>query len=316
MNFYKRGGEIMDKSKMIVNGIFYLVLTTLFLILWIKEKEVVAVIRGYRDAFSNKLINIFNLKNQGGQTALRKTVNFVETIGSALILVLVIQKFYLGNFLVPTGSMIPTIIPRDRLFGNMVIYKFKKPELEDIIVFKEPVENKVLYTKRLMGEPGDIVKIDYGHLYINGVKIEEREYSNLGELGYNTWIVPKKGDIVKIIPGANYSTEFKSEDIAKIQSELLKAPAAISEILPDVEFYINGKRTGMLLDYIHNEKVVTELLNGRTYEGDVEEDYYLALGDNTNGSYDSRMWGFVAESRIKGKAFVRFWPLNRIGLLK
>ena len=47
-----------------------------------------------------------------------------------------------------------------------------------------------------------------------------------------------------------------------------------------------------------------------------DEDYYLALGDNTNGSYDSRMWGFVKESRIKGKAFVRFWPLNRISLLK
>jgi signal peptidase I len=41
-----------------------------------------------------------------------------------------------------------------------------------------------------------------------------------------------------------------------------------------------------------------------------------ALGDNTANSYDSRMWGFVAESRIRGKAFVRFWPLNRISLLK
>jgi len=306
----------MDMSKMIVNGIFYLVLTTLFLILWIKEKEVVAAIRRYRDAFSDKLINIFGLKNEGGKKALKKTVNFIETIGSALILVLVIQKFYLGNFLVPTGSMMPTIIPRDRLFGNMVIYKFKKPELEDIIVFQEPVENKVLYTKRLMGQPGDTVKIEYGHLYINGMKVEAREYSNLGQLGYNTWIVPKEGDSVKIVPGANYSTEFRSEDIAKIQAELLKAPAAISEILPDLEFYINGQRTGMLLDYIHDAEVVTKLLNGKTHEGVVTEDYYLALGDNTNGSYDSRMWGFVAESRIKGKAFVRFWPLNRIGLLK
>jgi len=306
----------MDKSKIIVNGIFYLLLTAFFIILWVKEKEVVSAIRGYRDAFSDKIIEVLNLKGETTQKGLRKTVNFAETIGSALILVLLIQKFYLGNFLVPTGSMIPTIVPKDRLFGNMVIYKFKKPELQDIIVFKEPVENKVLYTKRLMGKPGDTVKVEYGHLYINGNKVEEREYSNLGMLGYNTWIVPKKGDEVKIIPGANYSTEFKSEEIAEIQRGLLDNPAAISEILPDVEFYINGKKTGMLLDYIHNKEVVTDLLNGKNYTGIVTEDYYLALGDNTNGSYDSRMWGFVAESRIKGKAFVRFWPLNRIGLLK
>ena len=306
----------MDKSKIVVNGIFYLLLTAFFIILWIKEKEVVSAIRGYRDSFSDKVIEVLNLKGETAQKWLRKTVNFVETIGSALILVLLIQKFYLGNFLVPTGSMIPTIIPKDRLFGNMVVYKFKKPELQDIIVFKEPLENKVLYTKRLMGRPGDTVKIEYGHLYINGNKIDERGYSNLGMLGYNSWIVPQKGDTVEIIPGANYSTEFKREDIAKIQEELLKAPAAISEILPDVEFYINGQKTGMLLDYIHNGEVVNELLNGRSYKGTVKEDYYLALGDNTDGSYDSRMWGFVAESRIKGRAFIRFWPLNRIGLLK
>lgn len=306
----------MDKSKILVNGIFYIILTAFFIVLWIKEKEVVAAIKGYRDAFSDKAIGVLNIKGEMGQKVFKKIVNFIETIGSALILVLLIQKFYLGNFLVPTGSMIPTIVPKDRLFGNMVIYKFKKPELQDIIVFKEPVENKVLYTKRLMGKPGDTIRIEYGHLYINGNKIDDREYSNLGMIGYNTWVVPKKGDKVVIIPGANYSTEFKSEDIAKIQEELIKAPAAISEILPDVEFYINGKKTGMLLDYIHDKDVVTALLNGKTYEGTVQEDYYLALGDNTNGSYDSRMWGFVAESRIKGKAFVRFWPLNRIGLLK
>jgi len=306
----------MEKSKIMVNGIFYLILTTLFLILWVKEKEVVAVIRGYRDSFSDKLIGILALKGETAQKILRKTVNFIETIGSALILVLLIQKFYLGNFLVPTGSMIPTIVPKDRLFGNMVIYKFKKPELQDIIVFKEPVENKVLYTKRLMGRPGDTVKIEYGHLYINGIKVDEREYSNLGQLGYNTWVVPKKGDTVKIVPGASYTSELKSGDIEKIQKQLLSAPAAISEVLPDAEFYINGKKTGMLLDYIHDENVVKLLLMGKTYEGVVQEDYYLALGDNTNGSYDSRMWGFVAENRIKGKAFIRFWPLNRIGLLK
>jgi len=48
----------------------------------------------------------------------------------------------------------------------------------------------------------------------------------------------------------------------------------------------------------------------------LEDNYYLALGDNTDNSFDSRYWGFVKGSRIRGRAIVRFWPLNRIGLVK
>jgi signal peptidase I len=305
----------MEKGKLIINGLFYLLLTSCFLLLWIKEKELVDIIKGYREVFSGKVISLFNVESSGTQKMIRKTVNFTETIGSALILVLIIQKFYLGNFLVPTGSMIPTIIPKDRIFGNMVVYNFKNPKREDIVVFKEPVENKVLYTKRIMGLPGETVKIEFGHLYIDGKKIDEREYSNFGLIGYDTWVIPKKGDIIEIVPGEDYSSEVKSEDIEKIQSYLLEKPGLLKEMLPDVNFYVNGTKTGMLLDFIHDKDTLGKIMKGNTIKIKLEEDYYMALGDNTDGSYDSRMWGFVAESRIKGKAFVRFWPLNRIGLL-
>lgn len=305
----------MEKEKLIINGFFYLLLTSCFILLWIKEKEVVDLIKGYREVFSGKIISLFNVESSGTQKMIRKTVNFLETIGSALILVLIIQKFYLGNFLVPTGSMIPTIIPKDRIFGNMVVYNFKNPEREDIVVFREPVENKVLYTKRIMGLPGEKIKIEFGHLYIDGKKIETREYSNLGFIGYDTWVIPKKGDTIEIVPGEDYSSEIKSEDVEKIQKYLLENPGQLKEMLPDVDFYVNSKKTGMVLDFIHDEKTLKEIMKGNTVKVQLEEDYYMALGDNTNGSYDSRMWGFVAESRIKGKAFVRFWPLNRMGLL-
>ena len=308
----------METSKLIINGIFYVILTTLFIILWINEKKVVAQIKIYRDKFSDFIIKKLNIRSKGVKIGVRKTINFTEAIGSALILVLIIQRFYLGNFLVPTGSMIPTIIPKDRLFGNMVIYKFVEPSREDVIVFKEPVENKVLYTKRLMGLPGETVEIDGEKLIIDGKKITDRRYSNLGELGYNQWVVPKKGDKLTIEPNGNY-VELAREnniDIKKIQENLLSKPGALSQILPDVSFYINGKKTGMILDYIHDEKILKKLLAGETIETTISEDYFLALGDNTDGSYDGRMWGFVALHRIEGKAFVRFWPLNRIGLLK
>lgn len=307
----------MDREHIIFNSIFYICLTSFFLYIFIKEKAIVAKIDKKRIAFEDKVVSKLKIQGKASEKIFRKVIKLVESLGTALILVLIIQKFYIGNFLVPTGSMIPTIVPKDRLFGNMFIYSFKAPKREDIIVFKEPIENKVLYTKRLMGLPGESVQIKYDRLFINGKKVSDREYTPLGELSYNTWIVPKKGDVIEIVPGANYNEKFTQEniDVAKVQKLLKENSGYVSQLLPNVKFYVNGVETGMILDYIHDPKVVEKLIDGKTVKETLDEDYYLALGDNTNGSYDSRMWGFVKEDRIKGKAVVRFWPLNRIGLL-
>jgi len=308
----------MEKSKIILNGIFYVILTAIFIYIFVKEKALTDTIKIYRDKFADKVIMVLNIKGKVLSKGIRTTINLVETIGTALILVLIIQKFYLGNFLVPTGSMIPTIMPKDRLFGNMLIYKFRKPQREEIIVFKEPIQNKVLYTKRVMGLPGEIVNIKNNHLFVNGEEITTREYTNIGEIGNEKWIIPKKGDTIEIIPGKDYGKLFRENmiNVGEVQKYLVDNPGAVGEILPDLEFRVNGEKTGMLLDLIHESKYVTRILKGENVALISEKDYYLALGDNTNGSYDSRMWGFVSEDRIKGEAFIRFWPLNRIKLLK
>ncbi len=43
----------------------------------------------------------------------------------------------------------------------------------------------------------------------------------------------------------------------------------------------------------------------------VQHDYYFTLGDNRDNSQDSRYWGFVEDTRIKGKAIVFYWSWNR-----
>lgn len=45
----------------------------------------------------------------------------------------------------------------------------------------------------------------------------------------------------------------------------------------------------------------------------VPQDQYFVLGDNRNHSSDSRDWGFVPKENIVGKAWLRYWPLDRMG---
>ena len=47
----------------------------------------------------------------------------------------------------------------------------------------------------------------------------------------------------------------------------------------------------------------------------VPANQYFMMGDNHSDSCDSRMWGTVPKSDIIGKAFVRIWPIGRLGFL-
>lgn len=303
--------------KIILMAIFYIVLTAIFIYLAIKEKALTEKAREKQEKFIDKILLTLKITNNKSIKNIKKIFNMITSIVVAIFLVIVIQRFYIGNFNIPTGSMIPTIEIKDRVFANMVKYKFIDPKREEIIVFKEPIQNKNLYTKRVMGLPGEKIEIKDDKLYIDGNEITSRRYSNLG-IENKIFIVPKIGDKLKIVPAGDYKSVYKDYniDIAEVQKALKENAAQIENAMPNLKFYINDVETGPILDFIHNDKILNNLLAGKTVELILDKNYFFALGDNTDGSYDSRFWGFVSKDRIRGEVLVRFWPLNRIGLVK
>jgi len=122
---------------------------------------------------------------------------WVEPVIIALILALIIRTYVIQAFKIPTGSMRPTLMEGDRILVNKFIYKFKRPERGDVIVFVSPEDKKKDFIKRLVGLPGETLEISNGMILINGVAVgkdsilRERYYYNRGDFG-------KEGQAVKI----------------------------------------------------------------------------------------------------------------------
>lgn len=94
-------------------------------------------------------------------------LDWVQIFAIAAILAFVLNTFLIANARVPTGSMIKTIMPGDRVIGSRLAYHFEDPKRSDIIIFHAPDEPETLYVKRIIGLPGDKVTIRDSHVYLN-----------------------------------------------------------------------------------------------------------------------------------------------------
>ncbi len=104
---------------------------------------------------------------------------YVEAIVVAVLLAIVIRTFVVQAFKIPSGSMLPTLQIGDHLLVNKFIYgvripftgallvPWKHPSHGDVIVFRFPKDRSIDYIKRVVGVPGDIVKIKKKKVYIN-----------------------------------------------------------------------------------------------------------------------------------------------------
>lgn len=114
--------------------------------------------------------------------------DWVIPIFIAIVLAICINKFLIFKVYIPSSSMVPTLNVDDRLLVTRV-YNPEKLQRGDIVVFDSDELNETVI-KRLIGLPGDTIKIDGTAVYVNGKKLDE-PYVKYPLESYGTYKVPE-----------------------------------------------------------------------------------------------------------------------------
>jgi len=130
-------------------------------------------------------------------------INNSKSIIFAIFIALLIRTFIAEPFNIPSGSMKPNLLVGDFLFVSKWSYGYSKhsfpfsiplisgkifgklPERGDVAVFKTPSDNRTNYIKRVIGLPGDKIKIINGQIFINNKLILRKKINDFIDKDYN-----------------------------------------------------------------------------------------------------------------------------------
>ena len=221
-------------------------------------------------------------------------VEYGASFFPVILIVFTLRSFIVEPFKIPSGSMIPTLLVGDFILVNKFTYGIRlpvinrkvlslgEPERGDVMVFRYPRDPSLDYIKRVVGLPGDRVEYIDKRLSINGEPVEMTavgEYLHPERMLFSPMFEEKLGD---------------------------KAHAVLIE--RDVPAYVSH-----VMDFPQRDHCTYTTAGVRCT---VPEGHYFVMGDNRDASSDSRVWGFVPDENIVGRAFFiwfNFGDMKRIG---
>ncbi len=201
--------------------------------------------------------------------------DYARSLFWVFLIVLLIRSFVFEPYLVPSGSMLPTIQIGDFVLVNKFAYGLRlplvgtkilpigEPKRGEIVVFKNPANPQTNFIKTLIGLPGDKISYSHKQIFVNGEPIsqtfvQEAIESNNANLG--------------------------SPMVAEYSSQI-------------------GVHTHMIY--------TTPSIPPQNFQDlVVPPGEYFMMGDNRDNSDDSRMWGFVPEHDLVGRASVIFFSFD------
>ena len=182
----------------------------------------------------------------------------------------------------------------DHLLVDRVTYNFRKPERGEIIVFETKtingIDQDLFYIKRLSGLPGEKIQIgDDRHLVVDGRRLDAAEHPF--ELVYSFDVDGEPSPA----QDSHFSGHVNQTVFDQVMHERRKAVARKNGVDPSQ------------IRFLYGGNISRNFMSGAD-EFLIPDNRYLALGDNTVSSKDSRDWGSLPGKNIFGKASFIYWP--------
>lgn len=155
--------------------------------------------------------------------------DLLETLLLALVIFLVINTLT-GRYQVHGQSMEPSLHDSQYLIASKVTYWLHPPERGDIVVLRPPSgAGTIPYIKRVVGLPGDQVEIRDGHVWVNGVALNEPYIS--GPPAYErSWVVEEE---TYFVLGDNRNNSSDSHSWGLLPEDNIIGKAVFSYWPPD-----------------------------------------------------------------------------------
>ncbi len=200
--------------------------------------------------------------------------SWMRSLGMAFVLFLIVRTFLLEAFQIPSGSMERTLLSGDFLFVNKAVYGAQIPGTEARLpAFGEPAR-------------GDVIVFSY-----------PRDPA----LNYVKRVVGMPGDTVAMRRGRVW-----------VNGELLEEPyAQRTDPAHDVSDPQFGWQRGYLADRAVEARRRYRPTRDTWGPLVVPPGRYFVLGDNRDNSADSRYWGFVERTAVKGRPLLVYFSFDR-----